>query len=166
MAEPTQGAGAADAPAPEAKAQLAGHGSLTAASGAKPKLELTTRAVCVAVVVAALMGAAEPVVVLKIGYGPNMSVVSAFLGFIAISLMGLVTGTRGTRWENNLVQTAGTAAGSGVGFMAVGVSPLEMLNQRGVVKLPLSRLQIFARGGPRGLFGVRPSGAPRQPTIR
>jgi uncharacterized oligopeptide transporter (OPT) family protein len=80
-----------------------------------PHRELTARAVAVAIVVAALMGAAEPVVVLRIGYGPNISVVSAFLGFIAISLLGLVTGVRGTRWENNLVQTAGTAAGSGVG---------------------------------------------------
>src|SRR5260370_6593846 len=86
---------------------------------AKPHRELTVRAVCVAVVVAGLMGAAEPVVVLRIGYGPNMSVVSAFLGFIAISLLGPVTGVRGTRWENNLLHTAGTAARSRVGFMAV-----------------------------------------------
>src|SRR4051812_12915193 len=154
MAEPTQGAGAPDAPSPEARAQRAGHASLTAASGAKPKLELTTRAVCVAVVVAALMGAAEPVVVLKIGYGPNMSVVSAFLGFIAISLMGLVTGTRGTRWENNLVQTAGTAAGSGVGFMAVVLAAIDMLNARGLLNLHLSGPQIFAWLAPSGLLGV------------
>jgi hypothetical protein len=64
--------------------------------------ELTPRAILVAIL-AALMGAAEPAVVLKIGYGPNMSVVSAFLGFIAISLIGLITGARGTRFENDLV---------------------------------------------------------------
>src|SRR5258708_5034901 len=92
---------------------------------AKPHRELTVRAVCVAVVVAGLMGAAEPVVVLRIGYGPNMSVVSAFLGFIAISLLGLVTGVRGTRWENNPVQTAGTAARSGGGVMRGPASPLR-----------------------------------------
>ena len=120
----------------------------------EPKRELTARAICVAVVVAALMGAAEPVVVLKIGYGPNMSVVSAFLGFIAISLMGLVTGTRGTRWENNLVQTAGTAAGSGVGFMAVVLAAIDMLNQRGLLDLHLSGPQIFAWLAPSGLLGV------------
>src|SRR6266550_4362815 len=105
-------AGATDPPAPEARVA---HGAvmgrrrdeLAASAGEKPRLELTTRAVCVAVVVAALMGAAEPVVVLKIGYGPNMSVVSAFLGFIALSLIGLVTRIRGTRWETNLVQAAG-----------------------------------------------------------
>ena len=152
-------AGATDAPAPETRVA---HGAVRgrrgdepgASVGQKPRLELTARAICVAVVVAALMGAAEPVVVLKIGYGPNMSVVSAFLGFIAISLMGLVTGTRGTRWENNLVQTAGTAAGSGVGFMAVVLAAIDMLNQRGLLSLHLSGPQIFAWLAPSGLLGV------------
>jgi uncharacterized oligopeptide transporter (OPT) family protein len=119
-----------------------------------PHRELTARAVAVAIVVAALMGAAEPVVVLRIGYGPNISVVSAFLGFIAISLLGLVTGVRGTRWENNLVQTAGTAAGSGVGFMAVVLAAIDMLNARGLLDLHLSGLQIFAWLAPSGLLGV------------
>src|SRR5436190_13677295 len=116
--------------------------------------ELTVRAVIVAIVVAALMGAAEPVVVMKIGYGPNISVVSAFLGFIAISIFGFITGTRGTRWENNLVQTAGTAAGSGVGFMAVVLAAIDMLNQRGLLNLHLSGPQIFAWLAPSGLLGV------------
>jgi len=120
----------------------------------KPERELTARAIGVAVVVAALMGAAEPVVVLRIGYGPNISVVSAFLGFIAISLLGLVTGVRGTRWENNLVQTAGTAAGSGVGFMAVVLAAIDLLNARGLLNLHLSGLQIFAWLAPSGLLGV------------
>jgi uncharacterized oligopeptide transporter (OPT) family protein len=145
-------AGAPDAPAPEIRA--AHGGAPRRAPGPEPKLELTARAICVAVVVAGLMGAAEPVVVLKIGYGPNLSVVSAFLGFIAISLMGMVTGTRGTRWENNLVQTAGTAAGSGVGFMAVVLAAIDMLNQRGLLNLHLSGLQIFAWLAPSGLLGV------------
>src|SRR5438876_1499777 len=151
--------GATDAPAPETRvAHDAVRGrrrdELGASVGQKPRLELTARAICVAVVVAALMGAAEPVVVLKIGYGPNMSVVRAFLGFIAISLMGLVTGTRGTRWEDNLVQTARTAAGSGGGFMAVVVAAIDMLNQRGLLSLHLSGPQIFAWLAPSGLLGV------------
>src|SRR5512138_3622085 len=120
----------------------------------RPARELTGRAILIAVLVAALMGAAEPAVVLKIGYGPNMSVVSAFLGFIAISLIGLATGTRGTRFENNLVQTAGTAAGSGVGFMAVVLAAIDMLNQRGVMNLHLSTLQIFSWLAPAGTLGV------------
>src|SRR5436190_4600766 len=147
-------ASAADAPAPELRVGNGKGGEPHVALAQQPKLELTTRAVCVAVAVAALMGAAEPVVVLKIGYGPNMSVVSAFLGFIALSLLGLVTGTRGTRWENNLVQTAGTAAGSGVGFMAVVLAAIDMLNQRGLLNLHLSSWQIFAWLAPSGLLGV------------
>src|SRR5260370_20998202 len=107
----------------------AGRGAKGEQAPAKNR-ELTARAIAVAVVVAALMGAAEPVVVLRIGYGPNISVVSAFLGFIAISLLGLVTGVRGTRWENNLVQTAGTPAGSGVGFLAGGVAPRHLVDAR------------------------------------
>lgn len=119
-----------------------------------PRRELTVRAVAVAVVVAALMGAAEPTVVLKIGYGPNISVVSAFLGFIAIGLIGLVTRRRATRWETNLVQTAGTAAGSGVGFMAVVLAAIDMLDARGLLALHLTGPQIFAWLAPAGILGV------------
>src|SRR5512144_1106606 len=128
--------------------------ALPAPGAPRPARELTVRAILIAVVVAALMGAAEPAVVLKIGYGPNMSVVSAFLGFIAITLVGLATGARGTRFENNLVQTAGTAAGSGVGFMAVVLAAIDMLNQRGLMNLHLSSLQIFAWLAPAGALGV------------
>lgn len=143
--------GALPAPAPERPRAL---GAPQPEASPAPHRELTARAVAVAIVVAALMGAAEPVVVLRIGYGPNISVVSAFLGFIAISLLGLVTGVRGTRWENNLVQTAGTAAGSGVGFMAVVLAAIDMLNQRGLLSLHLSGVQIFAWLAPSGLLGV------------
>lgn len=148
------GAGAPDAPNPEDRVSGHHNGAKGFTPAVKPHRELTARAIGVAVVVAALMGAAEPVVVLKIGYGPNLSVVSAFLGFIAISLFGLATGVRGTRWENNLVQTAGTAAGSGVGFMAVVLAAIDMLNARGIMNLHLSGLQIFAWLAPSGLLGV------------
>ena len=152
---------ALDSPAPEKSRRIESPPEITPV---KPQRELTARAIGVAVVVAALMGAAEPVVVLKIGYGPNLSVVSAFLGFIAISLFGLVSGTRGTRWENNLVQTAGTAAGSGVGFMAVVVFTTMgetrwWLNASWQVKLPavigLALLGAAAYGACLALFGFR-----------
>jgi uncharacterized oligopeptide transporter (OPT) family protein len=152
MATDTE-AGALEPPAPE-KRVAEPPPPKGAAPAPQQRLELTARAVAVAIVVAALMGAAEPVVVLRIGYGPNLSVVSAFLGFIAISLLGLVTGVRGTRWENNLVQTAGTAAGSGVGFMAVVLAAIDMLNARGLLDLHLSGPQIFAWLAPSGLLGV------------
>jgi len=114
----------------------------------KPARELTIRAVLVAILVAALMGAAEPAVVLKIGYGPNMSLVSAFLGFIAISLIGLVTGTRGTRFENNLVQTAGSA-GESIAF-GVGVTMPAILILG--FDLELTRVMLVAVLG--GLLGI------------
>src|SRR5437016_8678260 len=142
---------ALDTPAPEKARRIESPPEITPV---KPQRELTARAIGVAIVVAALMGAAEPVVVLRIGYGPNLSVVSAFLGFIAISIFGFITGVRGTRWENNLVQTAGTAAGSGVGFMAVVLAAVDMLNQRGLLDLHLSGPQIFAWLAPSGLLGV------------
>src|SRR5689334_9507945 len=90
----------------------------SAALSAPGRQELSVRAIITALVVAVLIGASYPYVVLKLGYGPNISVVSAFFGFIMISLAGLITGIRGTRWENNLVQTAGTSAGQ-AGFMCV-----------------------------------------------
>jgi len=151
MTESVEGA---KAPSPRSDLPRSSHGAPAPGAAVQPRREMTARAICVAVVVAALMGAAEPVVVLKIGYGPNLSVVSAFLGFIAISLIGLVTRVRGTRWESNLVQTAGTAAGSGVGFMAVVLAAIDMLNQRGLLDLHLSGPQIFAWLAPSGLLGV------------
>ena len=151
MTESVEGA---KAPSPRSDLPRSAHGAVVPGAAVEPRREMTARAICVAVVVAALMGAAEPVVVLKIGYGPNLSVVSAFLGFIAISLIGLVTRVRGTRWETNLVQTAGTAAGSGVGFMAVVLAAMDMLNQRGLLDLHLSGPQIFAWLAPSGLLGV------------
>ncbi len=116
--------------------------------------ELTARAVIVAIAVAAIMGASYPAVVLRSGYGPNISVVSAFFGYVAITLIGLVTRVRATRWETNLVQTAGTAAGSGVGFMAVVLAAIDMLNARGLLSIHLTALQIFAWLAPAGTLGV------------
>jgi uncharacterized oligopeptide transporter (OPT) family protein len=145
---------AVDAPAPEAREARPAEGHRAPVMMPHGGRELTTRAVCVAVVVAALMGMVETCITLKIGYGPNLSLVSAFFGFIALSIFGLITGVRGTRWENNLVQTAGTAAGSGVGFMAVVLAAIDMLNARGVLNLHLSVLQIFCWLAPSGLLGV------------
>ena len=105
--------------------------------------------------VAALMGAAEPTVVLRIGYGPNISVVSAFLGFIAhlphreASRGGAARASRTTS-----SRPPGTAAASGVGFMAVVLAAIDMLNQRGLMNLHLTGLQIFAWLAPAGLLGV------------
>src|SRR5262245_49139694 len=97
------------------------HSASTPAHLAKPKppglRELSPRAILCGFFIAALMGASYPYVVLKLGFGPNVSVVAAILGYVALGLivtpllgaLGL-GGTPYNRWENNIVQTAGTAA--------------------------------------------------------
>ncbi len=107
--------------------------------------EFSFRAVIVALLVAALIGASYPYVVMKLGFGPNISVVSAFFGYM---MLGLATTPwlrnnrfintyicfwrRGkapevfNRWENNLVQTAGTAAGQ-TAFLCVLLAAFDML---------------------------------------
>src|ERR1700738_4702951 len=119
------------------------------------RLELTPRALITAAVVAALIGALYPFVVLKIGYGPNISVVSAFFGFMALSAVGFFTGVRGTRWENNLVQTAGTAAGE-AGFMCVVLAAMDMLNAKPELgfQIHLGPWQIFGWLSLAGMLGV------------
>jgi len=82
-------------------------------------------------------------------------VVSAFFGYLALAAIGLFTGIRGTRWENNLVQTAGTAAGE-AGFMCVVLAAMDMLNARPELgfSVHLSSLQIFGWLSVAGLLGV------------
>ncbi|HTE05336.1 MAG TPA: OPT/YSL family transporter [Planctomycetota bacterium] len=77
--------------------------------GVKPAhiREFTLRSVLVGLLVAVVIGASYPYVVMKLGFGPNISVVSAFFGFLAL---GLICKTF-NRWENNIVESAGTAAG-------------------------------------------------------
>src|SRR5215831_9840090 len=93
----------------------------------KPKdwCELTPRAIICGLAVAALMGAAYPYVVLKLGFGPNVSVVAAILGYVALGLVVVpvlrllgMSPTPYNRWENNIVQTAGTAAAQ-TAFMCI-----------------------------------------------
>ena len=68
------------------------------------------------------MGASYPYVVLKLGFGPNVSVVAAFFGYLALGLAFKDY----NRWENNIVQTAGTAAAQ-TAFMCVLLAAFDML---------------------------------------
>jgi putative OPT family oligopeptide transporter len=150
-------AGADDLPAPEIAVShpTAREPFVQPAPGPVRRRELTFRAVATAMVVAVIVGGSYPYVVLKIGYGPNISVVSAFFGYLALAAIGLFTGIRGTRWENNLVQTAGTAAGE-AGFMCVVLAAMDMLNARPELgfSIHLSSLQIFGWLSVAGLIGV------------
>src|SRR5262250_1181279 len=107
--------------------------------------ELTGRSIVVGLIVALVIGSAYPYCVLKLGFGPNLSVVSAFFGFMA--LVPLVLALRLTNTnarENNIVQTMGTSAGQ-TAFMAVLLAAFDMLNSRGVLNPPihLGTWQIF-----------------------
>src|SRR5690349_2792242 len=86
--------------------------------------ELTVRSVICGIFVAALMGISYPYVVLKLGFGPNVSVVAAFFGFLALGLIFKDY----SRWENNMVQTCGTAAAQ-LSFMCVLLGAFDMLRE-------------------------------------
>src|SRR5437870_1842863 len=92
----------------------------------KPKglREFSPRAIIAGIIVAAIMGASYPYIVLKLGFGPNVSVVAAFFGFIALGLIFRDY----NRWENNIVQTAGTSAAQ-MAFMCVLLAAFDMLKQ-------------------------------------
>ncbi|HEY1879605.1 MAG TPA: OPT family oligopeptide transporter [Caulobacteraceae bacterium] len=96
--------------------------------------ELTVRSLAAGAVVAVIMGAAYPYMVLKLGFGPNVSIVSAFFGFIILNLVG-----RGEydRWRNNIVQTAGTSAAQ-TAFMCGVLASFDMLRASSVVKFHLN----------------------------
>src|SRR5215831_16288584 len=136
------------------------------ASLARPKpadlREFSPRAILCGLFVAALMGASYPYVVLKLGFGPNVSVVAAILGYIVLGL--LFTSVASllrfryrpyNRWENNIVQTAGTAAAQ-TAFMCVLLAAFDMLTQRKNVPfdIVLEPYQSFAWLTAAGLLGV------------
>jgi uncharacterized oligopeptide transporter (OPT) family protein len=86
--------------------------------------EFTIRAVIAGVVVAAIMGAAYPYIVLKLGFGPNVSVVAAFFGYLFLGILF----RNFTRWENNIVQTAGTSAAQ-TAFMCISLAAFDLMRQ-------------------------------------
>jgi len=104
--------------------------------------ELTLRSIIVGLFVAVIIGSAYPYCVLKLGFGPNLSVVSAFFGFIALVLILRASGTNAR--ENNIVQTMGTSAGQ-TAFMCVLLAAFDLLNAKGVLNPPihLGTWQIF-----------------------
>src|SRR5580765_3020482 len=116
-----------------------------AANTASKTPELTVRAVIVGLIVAMIIGSAYPYCVLKLGFGPNLSVVSAFFGFMAlVPLVFLLRLTDTNARENNIVQTMGTSAGQ-TAFMCVLLAAFDMLHAKGVLVPPihLRPWQIF-----------------------
>src|SRR5204862_2104967 len=115
--------------------------------------ELTVRAVVIGLIVALIIGSAYPYCVLKLGFGPNLSVVSAFLGFIVLVLILRASGTNSR--ENNIVQTMGTSAGQ-TALMAVLLAAFDMLNTRRLSNpsIHLGAWQIFAWLCSASLLGI------------
>jgi uncharacterized oligopeptide transporter (OPT) family protein len=103
--------------------------------------ELTVPALIAGAIVAAIMGAAYPYMVLKLGFGPNVSIVSAFFGFVILSLIARKSYDR---WQNNIVQTAGTSAAQ-TSFMCGILAAFDMLRDSKVVVFHLNPtpLQTF-----------------------
>jgi uncharacterized oligopeptide transporter (OPT) family protein len=107
--------------------------------------ELSARSIVIGLFVALIIGSAYPYCVLKLGFGPNLSVVSAFLGFMTlVPIVYLLRVTDTNPRENNIVQTMGTSAGQ-TAFMCVLLAAFDMLNAKGVLNPPihLGTAQIF-----------------------
>src|SRR5438046_4027787 len=113
--------------------------------------ELTPRAIICGLGVAAVMGASYPYIVLKLGFGPNVSVVAAFFGYLAL---GIVFKDY-NRWENNMVQTAGTAAAQ-TAFMCILLAAFDMLaaSPTAGFHVTLTPTQAFWWLSTGGLLGV------------
>jgi len=113
--------------------------------------EFSVRSVAVGLLVAVIIGASYPYVVLKFGFGPNISVVSAFFGFLALGIFSKSY----NRWENNIVQTAGTTAGQ-IAFLCWLLAAFDMLAAEpgSGFDVHLTRLQTFVWLTASGLLGV------------
>jgi len=107
--------------------------------------EFSVRSIVVGLVVAVLIGSAYPYCVLKLGFGPNLSVVSAFFGFmVLVPIAFILRASNSNPRENNIVQTMGTSAGQ-TSFMCVLLAAFDLLNAKGVLNPPihLGTWQIF-----------------------
>ena len=114
--------------------------------------ELTVQSIFAAVIVAGVMGASYPYMVLKLGFGPNVSIVSAFLGFVILSI---IARKNYDRWQNNIVQTAGTSAAQ-TAFMCSVLAAFDMLRASKVVHFTVNPtpLQTFIWLTTASLLGV------------
>jgi len=108
------------------------------------KGELTAKSIIAGVLVAVLMGATYPYMVLKLGFGPNVSVVAAFFGFLFLKLFDVIGHAHYNRWQNNLVEAAGTSA-SQTAFMCVLLGAFDILrhNTSGALGIELTPMMSF-----------------------
>src|SRR6476661_1875015 len=91
------------------------------------------------------MGASYPYITLKLGFGPNVSVVAAFFGFLILRV--IETATRTThynRWQNNLAEAAGTSAAQ-TAFMCILLGGFDILrhSRPDIFKMNLTPFDSF-----------------------
>lgn len=118
------------------------------------KPEITWQSVVGAFLVSTLISMAYPYIVLKLGMGPNVSVLAAFLGAIFLSIFA--TKTRGQNAvQNNIIQTAATSATS-TAFMCVVAAAFGYLsmNESVNVKQVITPWQMFTWLSCSGTIGV------------
>lgn len=116
--------------------------------------EITPQAIIGAIIVSTLVSFSYPYIVLRIGLGPNVSLLSAFLGAVFLHLTA--RSTRGqNRWQNNIIQTAGTSAAS-TAFMCVIAAAFGYLamNESVNVKVNIGRAEMFLWLACSGAIGV------------
>src|ERR1043166_5605006 len=93
--------------------------------------ELSARSIVIGLIVALIIGSAYPYCVLKLGFGPNLSVVSAFFGFmVLVPLFFALRLTNTNARKKNIVQTMGTSPGQ-TAFMGVLLAAVVLLNAKG-----------------------------------
>jgi uncharacterized oligopeptide transporter (OPT) family protein len=118
-----------DVPVPEARLSKDNLASLEHGGPPPPNAvrllqgSINAKIIVVGIVVAAIMGASYPYMVLKLGFGPNVSVVAAFFGFLFLRLL---SSRDYNRWQNNLVEAAGTSAAQ-TAFMCVLLGAFDLL---------------------------------------
>jgi uncharacterized oligopeptide transporter (OPT) family protein len=124
---------------------------------ARPVGELNVRSVAVGILVAAFVGTVYPYIVLKLGFGPTVSVVSAFIGYVVLGAVSAVFGAKfkSNRFEYNIVQTAGTASAQSA-FMCVLLASFDLLAAKPELgfAMSLSAWQVFAWISVAGTLGV------------
>ncbi|HET7500215.1 MAG TPA: OPT family oligopeptide transporter [Kofleriaceae bacterium] len=108
------------------------------------KGQISLKALLAGLIVAVIMGMTYPYMVLKLGFGPNVSVVAAFLGFLFLRVFDVVGRRHYDRWQNNLVEAAGTSAAQ-TAFMCVLLGAFDLLrhNTNGALGIKLTPMMSF-----------------------
>ncbi len=118
------------------------------------KPEITWQSIIGAFLVSTIISLAYPYIVLKLGMGPNVSVLAAFLGALFLSLTARAT--RGQNAvQNNIIQSAATSATS-TAFMCIVAAAFGYLamNESVDVKLHITPWQMFTWLCCSGAIGV------------